>query len=486
VDRSRNPLGIAFAVHRLEVEFDQQLASDTAYGETINRLSESWEWLNVKRNFLKSSEYQKSTLFNSNDLTAAEFIFVDWLKRILIKFLKSKNQYLIILNSSLYLPDSFEQTVLGLIQSIEKPILGISIWPTAPIGSLASGNDNELLEATGLSKLGFLLTQIASKELLQALEINPVLNFQDSIRKSKITCLTISDKHPERPYLWLDIVDSEESHATKLSKNDEHIDFESEPSRSNKEVQVHAFISHWFSTWHNINDVENACLAAQYKTSVLNTTEIDQAGWLNAVPISFFRQFEKACREFDQSADYLLLITADVVSNEWNEFFNYCEKVLVLNSIGTLSPTLTNEFFHIGRFSNLYFDQELPLSIVHCNDLIVTYIERQAIIEMISFFDFFNSAKETFEPKVGFGLMEILRIIIESLELVNIRDRSFTLLHPGGSSYSREVAMQERESIYEIARRFMGDTNRVWSTNRELKPPNFDLNDVINEVKNFR
>jgi hypothetical protein len=57
VDRSKNPLGIAFAVHRLEVEFDEQLASDTAYGGTINRLSESWEWLNVKRNFLKSSEY---------------------------------------------------------------------------------------------------------------------------------------------------------------------------------------------------------------------------------------------------------------------------------------------------------------------------------------------------------------------------------------------------------------------------------------------
>jgi hypothetical protein len=254
----------------------------------------------------------------------------------------------------------------------------------------------------------------------------------------------------------------------------------------NKTPKVHAFISHWFSTWGNIDHIQKSCIDANYKTTVLNTTDVQRDGWMNGLPISFFRQFEAACRSFDQSSDYMFFVTADVVSNEWNEFFIYSESVLALKCLGTFSPTLTHEFFHIGKIPNLYFDQELPLSIVQCNDLIVTYIERQAILQFISFFDFFNSVQDTFEPKVGFGLMEILKIIIESLELVNIRDRSFTLRHPDGSSYSGEVAMQEREKIYEIAKRFIKDTDRVWSTHRELKPPMLNLNVAINEVRNFR
>jgi hypothetical protein len=158
----------------------------------------------------------------------------------------------------------------------------------------------------------------------------------------------------------------------------------------------------------------------------------------------------------------MFFVTADVVSQEWNEFFGLASKVLALESIGTFSPTLTSEFYHIGRMPNIFFDSGLPLSVIQCNDLIVTFINRHAILEMVAYFDFFNSAEDTFDPVVGFGLTQLLTSIVNSKKLVHVRDRSFTLRHPEGTSYDSRIANEQRVMIDKISERFCKQKHYLW------------------------
>ena len=469
---------IAFAVYRREVGFDWQLDSAFAYGEKINNLSVRWRWINVQAKFLKSNDIIKLTANQNGISPNQELIFVDWLRRTVEKFLESNSIYLTILKSSLYLPDSFEELVLRSIESIQESVAAISLWPVPPLTDHPLEGSADIYTATEISNLAFIFSRSACLKFLPFVKSYPLISFNEIIKICEFSKFTVAENAIGRPYLWLDLVASEDLLNLTIS-HDSNV---SELLESNLVVEqripkVHAFISHWYSTWDNIEIIEKSCLAANYRTTVLNTTDVQREGWMNGLSISFFRQFEVACRSFDQSSDYMLFVTADVVSQEWNSFFDYASMVLAVESIGTFSPTLTSEFFHLGRKPAVFFDPGLPLSVVQCNDLIVAYINRDTILEMIGYFDFFNADKNTFDPIVGIGLMELLTSITNSKYLIHVRDRSFTLLHPEGSSYNSKTANEERIIIYEISERFCKERNYLWWEKSEIEPI-----DLIGEV----
>jgi hypothetical protein len=180
----------------------------------------------------------------------------------------------------------------------------------------------------------------------------------------------------------------------------------------------------------------------------------DRNGWANGIPISFFRQIEYACAEFNLSNEYMLFITGDVKSEKWQDFFAYADDVLKLDIIGTLSPTLTNNAYQLSRHPPIFFEREFPLSIVFHNDLIVTYINKKIIEKLKSFFDYFNNQVDSFDPVVGWGIDNILRAFSHHLDLFNVRDRCFTFLHPFSSSYSGDEAVIEMEKIVAIGHRY--------------------------------
>jgi hypothetical protein len=469
---------IAFAVYRREVGFDQQLNSDFAYGNKINNLSVRWRWINVQAKFLKSNDIIKLTANQTGISPNQELIFIDWLRRIIEKLLESNSCYLTILNSSLYLPDSFEELVLRSIESIQEPAVAISLWPVSPLTDQPIKGSSDVYPATEISKLAFIFSRSACLKFLDVATNNPLIRFDEVINALEISSLTVAENATGRPYLWLDIVASEDLLDLTISHDSNESElFDSKVTAEKKIPKVHAFISHWYSTWGNIDIIEKSCLAANYRTTVLNTTDVPMDGWMNGISISFFRQFEAACRSFDQSSDYMLFITADVVSQEWDSFFHYASTVLAIQSIGTFSPTLSHEFFHLGKKPVIFFDPGLPLSVVQCNDLIVAYINRDTILEMINYFDFFNATENTFDPIVGFGLMEMLTSITNGKNLIHVRDRSFTLRHPEGSSYDTKIANEEKLIIYEISERFCKGKRYLWWKKSEIYPI-----DLIGEI----
>jgi len=477
---------IAFAAYRREVGFDQQLNSDLMYGKKINNLSVQWRWINVQAKFLKSNDITKLTADRTGVSPNQNLIFIDWLKRTVEKFLESDSSHLTIMNSSLWLPDSFEELVLRSVESIREPVAAISLWPVPPLTYQPLEGSSDFYTTTEISKLAFIFSRSACLKFLPIVINNPLISFDEMIKDLEISCLTVAENATGRPYLWLNIIASEDLLDLSLSHDSNDYDLlDSNVVNESKVPKVHAFISHWYSTWDNVEIIEKSCLVAGYRTTVLNTTDVQREGWTNGLPISFFRQFEVACRSFDQSSDYMFFVTADVISQEWSSFFNYASMVLAIESIGTLSPTLTHEWNHLGRRPCIFFDPGLPLSVVQRNDLIVTYINRDVILDMINYFDFFNAAEDTFDPVVGYGLMELLTSIINFKNLLQVRDRSFTLRHPESTSYDTRIAFDELIKINNISRRFCKENNILFGSPVDIYQNNVDKIGLEN-LKGFR
>jgi hypothetical protein len=128
----------------------------------------------------------------------------------------------------------------------------------------------------------------------------------------------------------------------------------------------------------------------------------------------------------------------------------------------------------------------LPLSVVQCNDLIVIYINCDVILDVINYFDFFNAAEDTFDPVVGYGLMELLTSIINSKNLLQVRDRSFTLRHPESTSYDKKIANEEERIIYEISKRFCEEKNYLWWEKNEIHPIDLIGELPLKSIKDIR
>ena len=261
----------------------------------------------------------------------------------------------------------------------------------------------------------------------------------------------------------MDILSSQITYQSEIKiplVNECHIKNERLTHLYERDIKVQVFISHWFSTWDNIHCVERSCLDFGYDTTVLNTTIQDKEGWENSIPISFFRQFEFACRTFDSNNEYMLFITADVKTDKWIDFFRYADKVLKLKGIGTFSPTLTaattDQFWPVPF---LYFDPESSAKIPFRNDIIVTYIQKQLVEKFLLFLDYFNRHPDTFNPVIGWGPDQIIRVLTYHLDLIGVRDRAYTFMHPWTNSYDTTLAQSEMMKIRDIADQFFKENS---------------------------
>jgi hypothetical protein len=384
-----------------------------------------------------------------------DLVFNDWLSRTCIDFIRSDSNYLLTLDASLAPGANFEHWIQELLDELPESLEAISICPSHPSAQeLLPGTTEPLKTSHGVNSMGFVLTRSGAQKFIKTFDQCPSGDFSQLISDSKISCATILESSPFQPVHFLDILNSQKAYESQL--REERV----EPAQIGQEqthrldkapVKVQAFISHWYSTWNNIEKVESACREFGYETTVLNTTIHDKQGWANSIPISFFRQFEYACKNFDPTNEYMLFITADVKSDKWGEFFAYADQVLRLENVGTFTPTLSFELRIINRFPTLHLDSEKPLAIIFQNDIIVTYIHRKVIEEYRLFLEHFNLHQDTFDPQVGWGLDTILAILMHSLELYSVRDRSHALLHGSSHSYSHDIAGKEWNDMSLIA-----------------------------------
>ena len=480
---------ISFAIFKSQTEEDQRLNSDLNYGSLINRFYPQFFWISAIRNFQKTSaihqlgERIKSTESNS------DILFVDWINRTCIHFLQTNSKFLLVLDACLAIPDDFEEMLSATIPLLEIETEALAVWPVPPIESLQNlEGANSLKFSETISELAFILTRAGAKKLVSSFDQNPKGTFSELISILQLKCQTISQDSLGRPFAFTDLELSQRKYASTLSSlNHESKGATVTPLSTAHfgKPKIQAFISHWFSTWESVKEVEAACQSYGYSTSVLNTTLVEKDSWVNKIPISFFRQIEYACSTFDQDNDFLLFITADVRSNDWFTFFSEADKILSIRGVGTLSPTLSNEWYHLGRGNNYFYEEGVGLAIVPVNDIIVIYVNKSVVIQMKSFFQYFSSHKDRFSPTVGPGLELLMKDLVENLGLFSLRSRKHTLMHPYSKSYSGSHANNEYETIRLIQKDFIEEYFHLHNLERGEGNIHLRLEDIIKKIQHF-
>ena len=470
---------VDFSVYKRETNEDERLNSDLNFGELVNLLYPKLRWISTAQNFESSSEIAR--LQSEIDIAkpVTDLLFLDWLHRVCIDFLENDGSYLLIIDACLSFNDEFAQLIFKVIGHLDMSTDAVSIWP---IAGQHNENFDELFPVENLSYLAFLLTRAGAQKIISQFKLSPTGLFADLIKESGLVCESVSKNSTGRPYLLIELAKSQDSYLATypLQRLNQKETFE-----TLKPPRVKAFISHWFSTLDSIHEVEDACRKFGYETEVLNTTDEKREGWTNSIPISFFRQVEYACNNFDSSNDFMLFITADVRSNNWTKFFMHANRVLSLKGLGSFSPSLSSEWNLLGRIENLHFDAKSSLAVVPTNDIILTYIHKSVVLEMQLFFKFFASHPDTFNPLVGFQVSLLMNRIIYSSGLFSVRDRKFKFMHPYGQSYDLLAGLGELDPIKAIEDDFFSERIPLFGLDNKDLDSVKRLEEIIQGIRNL-
>jgi len=432
--------GIGFNIRATPVLPDEIYLSYTNIGENINRLSESFSWL--------------PAIHNSSDGNVDQI----WILETLIAFLRSDKDVLLLLDSCIYIPSGFEQMVMQIHETLGGQGNLVNLFPSkTKVIDTDQHQDTHLTPVSELTRthpLCWMLDRKFAERLISIIERSHFIHLNDSVIACNLSVWTISENHPARAWVYVEVYQSSLSVKTNNFKVETSIEKETFSQVNNDSTKVSAFISHWYATWSKIDSLESSLKNRIEQVVVLNTTKFRIVKWENDIPISFFRQFQFAVENFDPSNDFMLFVTADVDSPIMDAVIENSLKVLNTDFVGTYSPLATYDAFQLDKEYILSPSYDLKALPVVFNDLLFTYIHRDVIEVMKKFFNFFENHDDTFNPEVGHTIAPIVNSVVFDLGLYNIRDARLWVRHPNGSSYDRSAAMQESILLESIASDF--------------------------------
>ena len=446
---------IAYAVYRNNLVGQEEANCDRNYATLVNLLFESFDWIATPQYFKVSSEISESYLLAEDTAQEDEFLLVEWLVRTCEDFLISNDKHLLILNDFVWLPEGFVEKLSQTSEIITNDIDVLSLFYTQ--GTVNPSVDSTFFEVPKCEILAVLITKEAATRLAASFRSKPIHNTEDLFKDSNVKIYSCPEQFSCRVYVYTNIWGAQDNYRReRKSPSIERLVIRDTNLDLVMPIKVDAFISHWFSTWDNVREIETACKRAGYSTHVLNTTEIETEGWINHVPISFFRQVERACEMFDETSEFLFFVCADVKGGKWVEYFKHIEKYLSLAETGTLSPTVTHTIFRRSKFPQANFVREDHLTTFPYNDILCLYIRKSIVMKMRDFFKFFNANPKSFYPQIGYGIVDIMNEITDNLDLVHLRDNCYSFMHPFSTSYSDSIALDELTQTFDIASEFFG------------------------------
>jgi hypothetical protein len=438
---------IAYAVYRNSVSGEQESASEKNYSILVNGLFNDFDWLSTPQRFNLRGKDNQSIKVDYESLSKQ--LFTLWLIDVCRDFLSSRNKYLLILQDYVWLPPFFIDKLQTFVQILP------SSWDTVSL--YKSKNDSEILksdfqEEQNFDTVTFLLNKKSARRLISTFDVSQSTCFETLFCASGFSSLSIANDIPCRVYVYIEMwqaIISYQQHHISWSEAAELKESEFFPLSSS--IKVHAVVSHWKTTWGNVHQIESSCRQFGYKTTVLNSTDHIIMGWVNEVPIEYFRQIEYACNVFDESHEFLLFLQADIETSRWSHFFQHSEPFLQMDNVGTLSPYVTNNLFRRSLFPNANFSREDHISVFPFVDINVIYIHRTIVLKLREFFTFFNAHPRHFNPTVGTGIVDVMNEVTQSLALSHLRDYCFTFMNPFSQAWDTETGLKELPLVFEIA-----------------------------------
>jgi len=210
----------------------------------------------------------------------------------------------------------------------------------------------------------------------------------------------------------------------------------------------------WDDVVDNVIRIEDSFLKSNQKVTVINSG-VPRNGWENVGDIRYYRQLNYALKKFDGSAEYMAFICGDVSSDAWPSFINRFNSVLSsYENIGLYATHFTNEPWNENATKLREFDLDPGLLVSSNTDGIAFFMHKDLVSTASEFFDHLYSNEENLSMVSGWGIDVVWSSLCIYSSKVIVRDRSYILNHPAGSSYSHSDASAEVVRVMESFNEF--------------------------------
>jgi GR25 family glycosyltransferase involved in LPS biosynthesis len=222
-------------------------------------------------------------------------------------------------------------------------------------------------------------------------------------------------------------------------------------------MKSQVFIVSWDAVRDNVENIESQL----QDCTVLNSGGLvrDRERWINVGDIRFYNQFHEALKRFDTASNYMLFILGDAYFYDWKYFKNRCDFIFRNINVGAYAPHYDNSPWGIHQTQIQPLDVDGNLLISTQTDGIVIALHRDVVVEMIKFFDYLQEEGLVPHMRGGWGLDYVwCTTAIQQTKLI-IRDRSLTMTHPSGSSYSHGDASVDMKKLLDAFIAYSGKEN---------------------------
>jgi hypothetical protein len=206
-------------------------------------------------------------------------------------------------------------------------------------------------------------------------------------------------------------------------------------------------IKTYIVTWNNVvsglEDITNQI--DNYE--VINSDAPEKDGWHNLGLIWYYNQFKYAIDHFINNTqdETFCFITGDIGSNHFSDIYSKAQLLLSDEKVWLYSPHLSNEpwtkdLCFIEDYSNS--------SYISCQtEGIFFFMKRELAIRMQDFMATLYDSLDLYSMRSGWGLDYVWCTIAKINNKLALRDDTYFVHHPAGSSYDHEVARKEMSMI---------------------------------------
>jgi hypothetical protein len=209
-------------------------------------------------------------------------------------------------------------------------------------------------------------------------------------------------------------------------------------------MKIQTFIFNWRNQYKKTKEKLYQLKQIGIDPIVINSDDLyKEHGWHNIGEDSYFTaQYLKAIELFD--GDVLFHIQADASYYDWKSIYQAAEQYFEKYKCGIYAPNVDYTFYDSSRadLSMFKFGENKNLKMVSNPDCTCWFVHK----------DIINEAKEreiNFAPfKMGWSFDIVYTALSFMKKRPVIRDYQFTIQHPQGTNYNKEIAEKEMHEFY--------------------------------------
>ena len=216
-------------------------------------------------------------------------------------------------------------------------------------------------------------------------------------------------------------------------------------------MKMFTYIVCWDDVHYNVVDnIEKQFVNAGMPHKVINSGNMKRDHWDNVGDIRYYRQFNKALKDFDRSNDYMVFICGDVSHQDWVAVYNRANEVLDKHTnTYAYAPHFTYDPWNEGSTLLKRVPSDKDLLISTNTNGIMYFLHKDVVDFMSEYMDYVDQKHDLKTMISGWGVDLVWSAFAIYNNGLVLRDNKFIVTHPIGSSYDHGQATHETNIIYQ-------------------------------------